>query len=258
MRRNSFFWGAVLLLVGLVMLINSLGIVHISLWPVFLIALGLWMLYEAVAGRRPARTEAVSIPLQGAGEARLRVNHGAGRLRIESGAGAGELLVGTCGGGAEQSSRLEGSVLHADLSTPVDVRPWSWGSRGYDCSLRLNGAIPLALELKTGANEANLDLTDLRVSELCLETGASSTQLVLPARAGFTRVSVTAGAASLKMRVLPGVAARIGSALGLGSLHVDRIRFQPAGDVYQSPDYESAANRVEIHIEGGVASVDVE
>ena len=61
-----------------------------------------------------------------------------------------------------------------------------------------------------------LDLRDLKVTDLKLETGASATEVTLPASAGFTRVKVQAGAARVDMRVPGGVAARIKTSAGAG------------------------------------------
>jgi hypothetical protein len=45
--------------------------------------------------------------------------------------------------------------------------------------------------------------------------------------------------------------------MALGSTQVDEARFPRAGDAWESPDYATAANRVEIEIQGGVGAVRV-
>ena len=77
----------------------------------------------------------------------------------------------------------------------------------------------------------------------------------LPARAGFTRVVVSGGMTSLRLHVPEGVAARIRASCGLVSITVDRKRFPRTGGVYQSPDYETAQNRVDIRLDTGLGSV---
>ena len=66
------------------------------------------------------------------------------------------------------------------------------------------------------------------------------------------------GAASLDFSVPQGVAARIRFKQGASSSSIDQSRF-PLGDggLYQSPDFDSAANKVEINLEGGANSVNV-
>jgi hypothetical protein len=68
---------------------------------------------------------------------------------------------------------------------------------------------------------------------------------------------VSSGAASVNIRIPQGVAARIRWRGGLSSINVDPSRFPRFGDTYQSPDYDSAANKVDLDVEMGVGSVTV-
>jgi hypothetical protein len=267
MRRSSLFWGGILILVGALLLLNNLGILDVNIWsliwPLFLIALGLWLLWGILAGPRLAEAEEVTIPLEGAERARVRVRHGAGRLHISAGAGPGELAAGTFGGGLDYRVKREGDTLDVEMRVPAGVFPgfafpWMWGRGGMlDWSLGLNGEIPLSLELEAGANDMRLDLADLRVTDLRLQTGASATDLMLPANAGHTRAEIRSGAASVTIRVPSGVAARIRVKGGLAGITVDKSRFPRRGDVYQSADYDTAPNKVDVDVETGVGSIDV-
>jgi len=97
----------------------------------------------------------------------------------------------------------------------------------------------------------------LSVSDLTIHTGASKTHLTLPAQAGYTRARISSGAASVHIDVPPGVAAHVHGAMGLGTVNVDSARFPRRNGSYESPDYATAVNRVELDIEGGIGSVDV-
>jgi hypothetical protein len=54
-----------------------------------------------------------------------------------------------------------------------------------------------------------------------------------------------------------GVAARIRTKMGLGGSDIDTARFPRVGDGWESPDFATAANRVEIEAQGGLGSVTV-
>ncbi len=112
------------------------------------------------------------------------------------------------------------------------------------------------LNLKTGASANQFDFTDLRLTDLKLETGASSTDLTLPANAGQTKVDIEAGAASVVIRIPPTAAARIRIRSGISGIDVGS-RFQRIGDYYQSPDYDSAQNKADIYLQMGAGSVDI-
>lgn len=267
MGRSTLFWGVILILIGALLLLNNLGVLDVNIWsliwPVFLIALGLWILWRIVAGPRPVEAEEVVIPLEGAAQARVHIRHGAGRLHVDAGAGPGELVAGTFGGGLDHRVRRDGDMLDVEMRVPSDAfpafaLPWMWGQGGaLDWSFSLNGEIPLSLDLETGASDMRLDLTDLRVTDLRLQTGASATDLTLPANAGHTRAEIRSGAASVNIRVPSGVAARIRIKGGLAGITVDQNRFPRMGDTYQSADYDTALNKVDVDIETGVGSVEV-
>lgn len=262
MRRSGLFWGSILIVFGVLLLLQNFGILRVNVWGVFwptlLILLGLWTLWGVFGPKRAAAAEQVTIPLDGASRARLRVGHGAGRLEVSGGAGPEELVAGSFGGGLDYQTQRNGDALEVRMRTPSDVVPWMWGPGGSrDWSVRLNSAIPLTLDFGTGASESHIDLSDLRVTDLKLETGASSTHLTLPANAGHTQAEIEAGAASVNIRVPEGVAARIRVEGGLISTDVDTSRFPQLGGLYQSADYDSASNRVDLRIEGGAGSIKV-
>jgi hypothetical protein len=265
MRRSTVFWGTIITLVGLLLLVNEFVAIDIGkfIWPLFLIALGLWVLLGVFAAPRRFEAEEAAIPLEGAGEARIHIGHGAGRLRVSGGAAPGELASGSFGGGLEQKVKREGNVLDVKLNVRVSgahfAFPWMWWGpgRSLDWTVNLNEEIPLSLNLETGASDTRVDLSDLRVTDLRLQTGASSSEITLPASAGQTKAVIRSGAASVKVRVPEGVAARIRASGGLADISVDRNRFPRVGGVYQSEDYATAENKVDIDIETGVGSVSV-
>jgi hypothetical protein len=264
MRRSGLFWGIIILLVGLLLLLSNLGIIAVNVWgavwAVVLIALGVGILYGILVGPGAAESEEVTIPLEGAASARVRIKHGAGRLRVSAGAAPDALVEGTFSSGLDYRSRRSGDELDVDMSPggfPFFMAPWNWGCEGLGWTVSLNGAIPLDLAFETGAGEASLDLSELRVTNLRLQTGASSVHVTLPARAGHTQVHVEAGVASVSLRVPLDVAAQVRFEGGLASVDVDRNRFPREGGVYRSPDYETAENKVDIEVRAGVGSFDI-
>jgi len=262
MRRGGLFWGVVLILFGGLLLLNNLGILKVSfnlLWPLFLILLGAWVLIGPLIFRRSVESEKVSIPLEGAGKAHVRIRHGAGRLEITGGAGANDVASGAFGGGVEYRARMDGDTLKVRMRVSSDFFfPFPmFNTGGLDWSVALNNTIPMSLDIGGGANDAHLDLTELKLTELRIETGASSMELVLPANAGFTKVRIESGASSMNIRVPDGVAARIRASGGASDISVDPSRFPRAGEVCQSADYETAANKVEIKAEMGAGAIRV-
>ncbi len=263
MRWGALFWAVVFIVLGSLLLLDNLGFISVNVWAlapaVMLIVLGTWFLLGTMR-RRDTATHSASISLEGSTRASLRVRHGAGRLKIASGAGMGELARGTFVGGLAHHESRQGDTLVAELSVPADVlggMPWLMGAgRPLDWSLELTREVPLTLELETGANEATLNLEDLRVTELRVKTGASQSTITLPASAGRVQGRIEAGAAALNVRLPQGVGGRF-RVSGLTGTTVDSARFTRAGEEYRTSDFESAANKVDIEVTMGAGSVDI-
>lgn len=255
-RRLRVAWLVPLVLLGLgtYFLLRDLDVVGSEfLAPAVLIVVGLAMLLGTSGRRSTATAGPVSVPLDGAGRARVRIEHGAGEVRIGSlPPGSSLLAAGEWGGTVRRAE-------HAGDRVDLDFRraPGAWGrSWREDVSLDLNPDIDIDLELQTGATKTQLDLRDLRISTLTIKTGASSTEVTTPAR-GHTRASIDAGAASVRVSVPVGVAARISSDTGIATVQVDPTRFPRTGDGYESPGYGTAADRLELRITGGVGTFTV-
>lgn len=265
--RSSIFWATILILAGVLLLLGNLGVfdslninVWTLLWPLFLVALGIWFIVTTILGPRKAEVKEAAIPLEGATRARIKIKHGAGTMTLGSGAAPGELVSGSFGGGLDHQASRKGELLDVKMRVPdagVFIFPWNWAPGSLDWNVRLNADIPLALECETGASRSELNLADLKVNELKLETGASATSVTLPANAGTTRVDIEAGAASVSISVPGGVAARIRAKGGLSNIHVDQTRFPASGGIYESPDFATAVNKADIDIETGVGSINV-
>jgi hypothetical protein len=149
--------------------------------------------------------------------------------------------------------RGAGSV-HVEPDADLVV-PWANPTPSWRMGLPTD--VPVALQVDSGANRTTLDLADLKVTRLRINTGASETLVRLPRAAGQTHVRADSGAASITFEVPHGVAARVRGRMALGSTQVDEARFPRAGDGWESPDYATAQNRVEIEIQGGVGAVRV-
>lgn len=264
MKKTALFFGTLIVLLGVVLLAINLGVVDHRIWryfwPLVLVLLGVWFILGPYLWKGTLETVERSIPISGDTEAQIEFNYGAGKMTVGSGAKPQELLGGIFMGGVTEEINRTGSKAFLKINTPVDlVFPGTWmvGHQGFNWDVKLTNEIPLQLRVHSGACESRLDLTDLKVTELTVETGASSTDIKLPQNAGFTRVVVKSGAAEVKIHVPQGVAATIRESSGLSGINVDTTRFVQNGHTYQSADYDSAVNKVEISYEGGVGSVDI-
>lgn len=279
----------VLVLLGVLLLLQTTGVVSWGIWgilwrfwPVIIIAIGIELLLGrwspvlagllvavllvgavgAAVGIAMAQEEDVVVgtvtePLGDLRSVDVRLVFGAGNLTIRSlPPDSPNLVEGRFEDrGAEVALSRSGD--RGELRIEMGSRRWfrSFGSGDWDIAL---SPVPrLSLEMDGGAADMDWDLRDLQVTSLDVDTGAASMELVMPARAGQTQARIDGGAASITITIPEGVAARIRSDSGLSSIDVDTRRFPRAGDVWESPDFGAAANRVEIELHLGASSVTV-
>ncbi len=248
-----------LVVVGGVFSLREVGALplEIGIWPVALIAAGVFLLTRGMSDRKtvPATT-ATSFDLDGAAAARVKFSYGAGILRVADGAAAGLLYEGSFLGGIRQETERHGDELDIALRHASDFPRALGSSRGLDWDVRLATDIPLDLDVRTGASRVKADLSELQVRSLSIETGASDVDVVLPARQSC-RVQIEAGAADVAIRVPTGVAASVRTSSALASVDIDGSRFPRVGGTHRSHDYDTAAFRADIEIEGGLSSFSV-
>ena len=260
MKREGLFWGGLLVVLGVLLLLDNLGLFPptVSAWGIFWAVVLIWIGLRGVIaglGNRSNKTETVAIPLGQLSTGEVRIEHGAGRLVIDGSAAPENLLNGQFTGGV--SYRVDGTRVY------LAVPPYNFGFWGFtpyhalDWSVGLNRSIPLTLRLQSGASDNQINLVDLRVTELRIEVGASSTRVTMPSRAGQTKAILKSGAAAMKVGIPEGVAAKINVQSGLSSITINSKRFPQIGNYYQSTDYDTAQNRVDISVETGVGSVEI-
>lgn len=264
MRRGQLIAGVLLLLFGGFMLADAMGIrlpngLSLSdlFWPIALLLAGAWILM-GVFLRGSVETENAFVDLQGATSAQVKIDHGVDELKLHSGAVTNEVVHGTFVGGLQQKTTRNGDRLEVRMRPAKDV--WDFPFLGphnpIDWDVALNAAIPLELNFDLGANKSILDLHDLNVTKLDLDTGASDTRLTLPAKGRYF-ADLDLGAASMEITLPEGLSARIHASVAAGDIQVDEGRFPRNGKYYQSADYETAANAVDMTIDAGAASVKV-
>ena len=263
MRSGAAFWAFVLIVLGVIFLLQNLNILRVGwgvIWPVLLIALGGFMLLGSLFGRGSRETHALSIPLDGAREAQVTIHQGAGRLKIGASADPMTLVSNTFDGELDQRVRRDGDRLDVRLRQEHEwwfwMWPWNWSGTGWHWTANFNRDILLTLEVKPGASQSEIDLRDLKVKHFKLDTGASTVDLTAPATGQVTG-RVKAGAATVRIRIPDGVAVRWRASLGAATLNARGSRFSGSGGFYQSPDFETALNRVDLDIDAGAATIDI-
>jgi hypothetical protein len=262
MRRGNLFWGIILIVLGGLFLLQTSGLIRDVFswfWPIGLILAGIWVLGGRYLPRQGGAGETFSIDLQAATKLDLDIDHGGGSLVFSGGAPAGVAIRGSQATGLDVHDHRHADSLTVKIDAGPNFLPFL-GPDGGEWSFNLTLEVPVAIKLDTGASSLDFDMTDVRLTSLDVDMGASSVKLKLPVNAGHTLVDFESGAASIDVLVPAGVGARIRFEQGVSSINIDEARFPQVTsmrNLYQSADYDSAANKVEINLEGGANSVRV-
>lgn len=293
-RRGTDVWPIVLIAVGAIVLLSNLGVFRIgalfdllNYWPVALIAVGLnlltndryrtplivgaiavvvvlWSLdggtQRLVGGSGSAEVVPVEHLLEGAAAARVTLDLGVGRVRIDDAAAPGVLASGTVGLGRGES--LEESYGRENATALLELR--SRGTTGATTigagedrswALSLTREVPLALRLNAGVGQNQIDLRSAQLVDLSFRGGVGESTIDLPS--GAYAASVEVGVGETTVRVPSGAAVRLTMSTGLGSSNV-RGEWNRQGDVYTTPGFESAQERIELSVRGGIGALTVE
>lgn len=262
MRRGNIFWGVMLIVLGSLFFLQRSGVIADVFgwfWPVFIMMLGGWILFSRMipGAQFEITDEKFSIDLQGAAQVALDLDQGAGAMEVVGGAPSGVAVSGTKAAGMEMKSKLVGDKLEVKIEAGPSFIPFLGPESGV-WRFQVSQDVPVTLDVDAGASSMDFDLTDLKVTRMKVDMGASTLKIKFPANAGNTVVDIDAGAASLDFDIPDGVAARLRLKQGASTMDVNQLRFPLQGNgFYQSSDYETAINKVEIDLDGGANTLKV-
>jgi len=95
-------------------------------WPICVILAGVWILLGGSRSRAAGRSmQTFTVPLQGAREASLQINHGVGRMELRAGASTDQFLKGTSALAMNLNSKLAGQRLEVAIDAGPSVFPSS-------------------------------------------------------------------------------------------------------------------------------------
>jgi hypothetical protein len=259
MRRDNIFWGTALILFGVLLFLQQQGIIaniFTFFWPITLILVGGWLILSVYWQPDRSLEETFSVPLGEAKRVEYKFSHGAGQIKIHGGASSGQALIGTTAAGMNHRSKLNGDRLEVQVEAGPSFVPFIGPSAGI-WHFQLTQEVPVTLSVDAGASSVDIDLIDVQATHVELNTGASSSNVTLPAH-GASLLDVEAGVASVDIRVPEATAARIRVDEGMSAVNVDTNRFPRLDSrLYQSSNFDTAVDRAEINIEAGLGSVSV-
>ncbi|MDI7275166.1 MAG: LiaF-related protein [Anaerolineae bacterium] len=240
-------------------------------------------------------TDHLSEPLNGATSASLDINAGTGHLAIDRLTGGEPLLAGGTLEYLEKQGLPTRSLVAFGGQVTLTLRgsggsaggpgfrwPWQACAGGaYQWQIHLNPYVQCDITAHSDGGNLKLDLAGMAVTRLSADTGGGNVDVVLPdsaddlsvtartgagdvtvdvgsALTGSNTVNASSGAGNVAVRVPDGVAVKVYATSGMGKVTVDSRLNRMDDGTYQSPDYDDAADRVEITVKSGAGNVSVD
>ena len=295
MKTGKLFWGFFLLTLGVLFLLTKYDVISCSfgfvwdIWPLIFVFWGALVIFKETFAR-PFISALFGIFLalllfgmiengissfdfsEGDGvytefynedydssikTADLEINSGAGLFIIRN--STDKLAEGKAKGSfAEYDFESWKDDNHASVRFNLHKRNMNFfrGRLKNQLEVALNQNPVWDIDFNIGASKSNFDLTEYKVRNVSLHTGAASGRLKLGDKFDSTNVDIEMGAASISVEVPKSSGCSITSDMALVSRDFPGFNKKYSG-YYESENFDSARKKVFIRVQGGVASIKV-
>jgi hypothetical protein len=209
----------------------------------------------------PTQMTAETVELGGADSVRVDVGLGVGEVNIEG--GAGDLLEADFTFNVEEwepniDYRISGREGRLTVKQPdSNVEGIPDDQIEYTWDLKLSDDVPMDLDVTLGVGDSNLDLRGLSLTNLNVEVGVGEADVDLSGDwpESFD-VDIQGGVGSTRVILPREVGVRVRTQTGIGAISVRGLIRD--GDVYTNEAYEGADVVLDIEVQGGVGSIELE
>jgi hypothetical protein len=292
---GRLFFGIVVLAIGLIYLLNNLGITNIQfdltfniIWPIIVIGIGLSILsgkgwfsmvlgiivililiavgvfifaksnmLQSISNSQSSKNEIINIAKDAkTTDAIVNVKTGAGNLNISGSANG--LVDGDYKSNnltLNQENKMNSTTQEVTFSLGNDVIIWPQNYQN-DLNLGLSSLIPMVLNIDTGAMTMNLDLKNIMAKNVNVKTGASKLDITMGDKLDLSNLDINAGASTITINLPSTVGASLHLDSGLTSKNLKDFQEVSSGN-YQSANYNSSAKKINLDLDLGATELDV-
>lgn len=294
-RRPSLVGPLLLIGLGVVLLLNNLGVlswsiweVILRLWPVWFIAAGLdlllgrrsvwgallavvvivaviagglWLLDADVGPGQAVTSERIVQSLGEATQAEVNIAPGVGALYIAALPESANLVEGKVNLGrrarvTRDFAVEDGTAIFTLQGAGEIAGPFSISwDQELVWDLGLAPQVPIKLKASLGVGESDLDLTGLELTGLDVSMGIGKTTVTLPAEGRF-QAEVNSAIGEIVVVIPEGLEARVRVDTAIGGSQLPDD-YQRQDGFYVSPGYERADNRVDLKVGLAIGSVTI-
>jgi len=196
---------------------------------------------------------------------------GVEELSADVDAGAAEVTIDTLGeesgslaevdyltsrGEPDVKMKVDGETAYLDVPSRARTRVGAPIADVEEMQVRLAATLPLHLQLNAGASAVEADLRRSVLRSLELNGGAAAMEVMLP-EAGDSgyRVGISAGAASLKLRLPQDTPVYLKSTSALSATNFGESGLLRREGHWESPNYDPERPCASIELEGALSSI---
>jgi hypothetical protein len=291
-RYRSYFWPAVLILIGVIALLVNSGWISsdrlyqlVNLWPLILIVIGLELILRRsvpgipgdvasvlivllavvgaaaymVAGPNPSTTQTLDThsPAAGVEQASLEIDVGSANITVSSAnALEGDLYRAHIEyAGSKPSVSFDQSTGLVRISQSSGNFPF-FQSRRFVLDVKVNQNVAWSITENSGATTSRLNLAGAQVGTININTGASRNDIYLGEPSGIVPVTINGGSLNVHIHRPQGTPASIAVAGGAVSLNADGKQMRAIGNLgFQSPGFSAEGDGYRVEINGGACTV---
>lgn len=294
-RRHGLVGPVILVGLGVVLLLENLGMISgsiwgvlLQMWPLILIAIGI----DLLIGRRSTLGAVLSLILilavfaggfwlagvriQGGGQmlpsqdvrqalggaksAEVLLSPAAGQLDLSAAPGSPDLIHGRVpaepGASVRVNASTSGTVARVELRDTGGVAfPFIVSSNRAPWSLAIIDQVPVDLQVTMGAGQVTLDLSSLQLTHLQVDMAVGQTMVKLPASGRFSG-KVSSAIGQLVIQVPAGMGLRLHVSSGIATASIPPT-YRHDGDEYTSPSFGTSQNTVDLDVSQAIGSIEV-
>lgn len=188
-------------------------------------------------------------------QGKLDIDYGGGRLFISP--GSQDILLADF-----NSTQVKKQVTATGQKINIDLgqTEYTWTPQSDSLNrwqLEISPELNWELDINTGAIDSNLDLTGIPIRKLNCNMGAGNMLLVL-GNNGDSKVDIEAGASNVTLRIAENTGVRIKLKGTMNANNLDELGWTRTDEYYISPNYESAASRIDCDLELSVGNLKIQ
>lgn len=288
---SKAFFGLFVVVFGLAFLVNNLGLFALNInlgmiWPLFIVFIGLSLFSKrSVTSTALGSTvtticvalflislfsyvpagygEVSSFPLNvlkvsGVEKANISLDAGAGEIRMY-GVDTGKLIEGeltTNLMAARVDSQTKNNIQSVSIGIDGKKEWFCDGNFKNDFVVGIDKNTPVVLDIKSGASNNDIDLTDVKAESVSLHTGASNVDLKMGDELDVASVVVEAGASSINLNFPKTAGVKLFIESGMSSQELPGF-ISVDKNTYQSSNYDSSQKKINASVKMGMASLSV-